>query len=86
MATDQWGQTYHDVPETDFGKDFPMTAYRLYAKFPGSKRFQPMDYERGVPVVNLIYATLWYGDKPDIDQMHKMNPGVQFKYKKITKA
>lgn len=33
--------------------------YRLYVKFNNSKRFQPVDWKNGRPVINLIYATLF---------------------------
>lgn len=36
-----------------------MVMWRLYAKFENRKRFEPIDWGRGVPVKNLIYATVF---------------------------
>ena len=33
--------------------------WRLYAKPPGASRFRAMDYLNGVPVANLIHATIF---------------------------
>ena len=32
--------------------------YRIYAKFAGQTKFQPLDLSTGQQVINLIYATL----------------------------
>jgi hypothetical protein len=34
------------------------TFYRIYAKLPGQNKFSPMDWGKGVQVINLIHATL----------------------------
>ena len=33
--------------------------YRLYVKFQDQKRFAPVDWNNGVQVVNLIYASMF---------------------------
>ncbi len=53
--------------------------YRLYAKAKDQKRYKAMDYNGGVQVNNLIYATLFTDDKLeslkkatyDLNQYHK---------------
>ena len=37
--------------------------YRLYAKGKDQKQFKPMDYNGGVQVTNLIYATVFSDDQ-----------------------
>jgi hypothetical protein len=60
--------------------------FRLYAKYPGQKRFQPIDWSRGIQVVNLIYATLF--TESEMIKVQKSldlpeNHHVSFKFRKV---
>ena len=62
--------------------------YRLYAKHETDKRFKPMDFNRGVQVTNLIYATIFddckYDElKKEVEFMTKMNPEYTFEIRRI---
>ena len=55
----------------------------LYAKTPDNKRFHPMDYNKGVVVINKIHATLFSKSEAekiqkDIPQLEKINEGWKF--------
>jgi hypothetical protein len=62
--------------------------FRLYAKLPNRKRFSPMDYAKGEPVINLIHATLFSANEAaklrgDLPQLHDMNPGWAFELRGV---
>ncbi len=62
--------------------------YRLYAKLPNAKRFAPMDYNRGVTVGNLIYATLFSQAEADklraeLADIEVINPGWKFQVRSV---
>lgn len=37
--------------------------HRLYVRWPGQKRYQPVNWRKGLQVSNLIYATLFTDDE-----------------------
>ncbi len=59
--------------------------WRLYAKLPGQKRFSPLDYSRGVQVVNLIHATLFSdAEKAEVSRTDlPLNPTVSFEWRHV---
>jgi hypothetical protein len=70
-------------PHGDFiqgPEEKPVKYFRLYAKFPNSRRFQPMDCKECRPVVNLIYATIFEHEQARrvLAEVTRMNPDVQF--------
>ena len=61
---------------------------RIYAKTPGSKRFQAMDYRAGLVVGNLIYATLFNDEQRGevekaVDFMRVENPDIAFEIREV---
>lgn len=58
--------------------------YRIYAKFPGYSRFLPLNWARGLPVVNLIHATLFTEIEAfqAIQEAISINPEIQFEMRK----
>jgi hypothetical protein len=58
----------------------PVKYFRLYAKFPNSRRFQPMDCKACRPVINLIYATIFEEEPAQrvLAEVTRMNPDVKF--------
>ena len=60
--------------------------YRLYAKWPGQKRFSPIDYSTGKQVVNLIHASMFTEEEKKVvekDLKHPDNSTMLFKWQKI---
>lgn len=57
-----------------------MNTFRLYAKFKGEKRFQPLDWKSGRPVINLIYASVFTEKeaKEVLKEAERCNPEVSF--------
>ena len=64
--------------------------FRLYVKFPGQKRFSPVDWSRGVQVVNLIHASLFTSDEVEtlkrVDLVHPDNASMEWKFKRVAWA
>jgi len=64
------------------------TYYRLYVKFPGDKRFAPVDWNRGTQVVNLIYASLFSGEEKERlttgDLAHPDNSQLTWEFRKVS--
>ena len=63
--------------------------FTLYAKIPGKKRFYPMDYQRGVVVVNLIHATMFNGAEAEklakeIPALEELNDGWFFELRRAS--
>ena len=62
--------------------------YRLYAKFPGDKRFAPVDWNGGTQVVNLIYATLFTPEEKERlttgDLAHPDNAHLTWEFRKVS--
>ena len=61
--------------------------YMLYGKTEQDKRFSPMDYNRGVQVVNLIHAKLFTEDEKQklesmLPDLMKINPEWTFEIRK----
>ena len=61
-----------------------MKCYRLYGKYGSEKRFKPMDYNKGIQVVNLIHATLFTEEeKKSLDGIDKINPEWTFEFRAV---
>lgn len=62
------------------------SLYRLYAKFPGDGRYSPVDWARGVQVINLIHATLFPEEEKDKVQKDldlPENAAIDFKWRRV---
>ena len=61
--------------------------FRLYIKFPGDTRYSPVDWNRGVQVINLIHATLFTRKERDtlesVDLAHPDNQGFEWKFRRV---
>jgi hypothetical protein len=62
-----------------------MKMYRLYVKYPGEKRWQPVNWKNGHAVGNLIYATIFTEAEARavLVEARKMNPLYEFELRKI---
>jgi len=64
--------------------------YRLYVKFPEDKRFAPVDWSRGVQVINLIYASLFTAEEKErltnVDLAHPDNAHLTWEFRKVRNA
>lgn len=62
--------------------------FRLYVKLPEQSRFAPVDWSRGVQVINLIHASLFTAKEVETlrasDLAHPDNAGMQWKFKKVS--
>jgi hypothetical protein len=57
--------------------------YRIYAKFAGQTKFQPLDLSTGQQVINLIYATLIPAENlGKVQQIIEDNKDVKFEIRK----
>jgi hypothetical protein len=57
--------------------------YRIYAKFAGQTKFQPLDLSTGQQVINLIHATLIPAENlGKVQQIIEYNKDVKFEIKK----
>ena len=62
------------------------SLHRLYAKLPGDGRYSPVDWARGVQVINLIHATLF--SEPEKDKVQKYldlpeNAAIDFEWRRV---
>lgn len=62
---------------------------RIYIKTPDASRYRAMDYRRGVPVANLIYATLFEMEQRGqvesaVDYMRCENPNYRFEIREAS--
>ncbi len=61
--------------------------WRLYAKPKGHNRFKPVDWNRGVLVTNLIYASMFTDDERrqllEVDLAHPDNADFTFEFRRI---
>jgi hypothetical protein len=62
-----------------------MNLYNIYMKTKGMKKFRPMDLSKGIPVINLMYATLLtHKDAYNILlNLIEDNPTMEFKKVKV---
>ena len=57
--------------------------YRIYAKFAGQTKFQPLDLSTGQQVINLIHASLITPEElPKVQQIIEENKEVKFEIRK----
>lgn len=60
--------------------------FRVYGKYPGAKRFAPMDLKAGCCVGNLIYATFFVSkERADaaVAEATRLNPEWSFETRKV---
>jgi len=61
--------------------------FRLYAKMDGQKRFQAVDWNNGVQVNNLIYASIFTAEEVEIlkskDLAHPANAHIKFEIREV---
>lgn len=65
-----------------------MTIYRIYGKEKGTKIMRAFDFNKGVFVGNLIYASFFYEDEyeklvKEVDYMNENNPDYIFEIRKV---
>lgn len=62
------------------------TFFRVYGKYPGAKRWSPMDLKAGSCVGNLIYATFFDSEaRADaaVAEATRLNPEWSFETRKV---
>ena len=61
--------------------------YRLYVKFQDQKRFAPVDWNNGVQVVNLIYASMFTPQEVEtlksVDLAHPDNSHMKWEFRQV---
>lgn len=60
--------------------DARINKWRVYGKDKGQKRFAPMDLNRGIQVVNLIYASMLSDDERAKIEVKLVNDNPDWKF------
>lgn len=61
-------------------------SYILYVKWPGQKKFSPVDWREGKQVVNLIHATMFSENEmkevdAELTKLKKDNKGMDWEFR-----
>lgn len=64
-----------------------MNSYRLYIKFPGDKRFLPVDWSTGTVVHKLIHATVFTEEEIGLVERYDLtrddNAGIEYEFRPV---
>ena len=62
--------------------------YRLYIKLPEQTRYSPVDWNAGLQVINLIFASIFTSEEVEtlkrVDLAHPDNAHIQWEFRPVT--